>query len=108
MGTNHWALIAVHLPSHHMHFLDGSLKSDHAEYILRINYLSKCSVVRAWTMKSDRFPGTEMGTHNQGRLPPNKQTRSTVKHTWLLSVSSYKRMLRYASLPIWPDNGDLE
>ena len=52
MGTNHWALIAIHPPSHHIYLLDSLLRSDHTEYNLRINIFKEV-LNRAWAKTTD-------------------------------------------------------
>ena len=52
MGTNHWALIAIHPPSHHIHLLDSLLRTDHTEYNLRINIFKEV-LNMAWFNTTD-------------------------------------------------------
>ena len=66
MGTNHWALIAFHPPSHHIYLLDSLPRTDHTEYHLRINIFKEV-LNRAWGNVTD----TSIPTWN--RLPPTDQ-----------------------------------
>ena len=52
MGTNHWALIAFHPPSHHIYLLDSLLRTDHTEYYLRLNTFKEV-LNRAWGNVTD-------------------------------------------------------
>ena len=55
MGIDHWALLAVHIPSRHIHLLDSLIRSDHAEYLNRIRTLKQV-LNKAWNMTSDTPP----------------------------------------------------
>ena len=81
MGTNHWALLAVHLPSHHIHLLDSLIRSDHAEYLIRIRTLKEV-LNKAWDMTSDTPPPIWQHTI---RTDSPRQTNSVDRGVYMLA-----------------------